>query len=423
MAFGKMFTGALNRFLDSLPRTTFGRYVREVPAFRSCGVVGFYVAVIATMSAGLLTGGSLLVLATLSAVCALSFFGFAYLRMWISGQQNLVLLEHVWVALISCAVCLWLLDLPVLRYADDVAIGLSFFLAAGRIGCFLAGCCYGFPAGVGVVYGRGHATEGFPSYLVGVRLFPVQLTEAAALALIGVGGLALIRNTPPGTVLTWYLVTYSVLRFGLEGLRADERPHFAGLSQSRWMCIAEFGIALWLVEAAHPSSTSVFSVSLAVIGPVVGLAALRTWSRSRRLLARGHLGEIKDIVQHEMGLVGLAPIMKETSRGVRVALSNEDSEHGSWHMSLSLPDGRRDLPLLAQLAATAMPGLEPDSGFLSEDWVLHVSGRSGGETVATHLVENLIACTARSSQQRRDAQASRVTRGAYFASGQRNNHG
>src|SRR5882672_717153 len=129
-----MSTDALNRFLDTLPRTTLGRYVREVPTFRTCGIIGFYLAVCTTMSAGLLTGGSLLVLTLLSAVCALSFFGFAHLRMWISRRQNLVLLEHVWVALISCAACLWLLDLPMLRYLDDVAIGLCFFLAAGRIG-------------------------------------------------------------------------------------------------------------------------------------------------------------------------------------------------------------------------------------------------------------------------------------------------
>jgi hypothetical protein len=85
---------SVNKILDTLPRTRFGRATREAPAFRVCGVAGFYVAVVLTLGGGLLASLSLLVLCVLCAVCGLSFFVYAYLRRWIGGEEKLVLLEQ-----------------------------------------------------------------------------------------------------------------------------------------------------------------------------------------------------------------------------------------------------------------------------------------------------------------------------------------
>jgi hypothetical protein len=65
---------SLNELFDRLPRTRFGLGGRKVPAFRSCGVIGFYLAVVATMGGGLLALRTLLVLALISAVSAAPFF-------------------------------------------------------------------------------------------------------------------------------------------------------------------------------------------------------------------------------------------------------------------------------------------------------------------------------------------------------------
>jgi prolipoprotein diacylglyceryltransferase len=403
----------LNRLLDSLPRPTVGRYAREVPTFRNCGVIGFHVAVVATLTAGLITGRSLLVLTVLSTICALSFFGYSYLRMWISGEENLVLLEHVWVALLSCAALLWIAGLPVLSYLDAVAIGLSFFLAAGRIGCFLVGCCHGMPSSIGVSYRQEQAQQGFPRYFVGVRLFPVQLVEAGILAAIGTGGLFLVRNSPPGTVLSLYLIVYSIGRFGLEGLRGDQRPHFAGISQSRWMCIAEFGTAIWLTEASRRYSPSVIASAVVVLGLAAILASWHLYQRQGRFLRRRHLRELARLAEQDANVANGMPVVKQSSCGVRTALSR-DRDGSGWHLSMSMPDGVRDLQLLARLAAQTRPDLDPDTGFLSRDWVLHASGPSSVAERPGVLAEHLLARAAASSQERDFEAGTSEHRPAYF---------
>jgi hypothetical protein len=117
----------------------------------------------------------------------------------------------------------------------------------GRIGCLMVGCCHGRPAKWGVRYRREHADAGFPSWLVGVPLFPVPLVEA--LALLGILGITLwlVITQPPGTGLAWYVAVYALLRFGLEFLRGDAgRPSLGGFSEAQWtslvLCIAA-GIA------------------------------------------------------------------------------------------------------------------------------------------------------------------------------------
>jgi hypothetical protein len=412
----------LNSFLDQLPRPKVGRPVRDAPTYRTCGIVGFYMAVVATMTAGILASSSLLVLSLLSAVSALSFFGYATLRIRIAGRQNLVLLEHVWVALLSCAVTLSLLQLPVLSYLDDVAVGLCFFLAGGRVGCFLSGCCYGLPSGVGVRYSAEHVEDGFPSYLVGVRLFPVQLVEAGALVVIGIGGLAmLLRFSPAGTTLTWFLVTYAIVRFGLDGLRGDRRQHFLGLSRPRWMCMAQFGIALALnTTAPRPQVVGVSFVALSLAAVIAGSGIRRD---ARRLLARKHLREVTDVVNREMAKATTVPALTQTSRGLRLAVSAAGPDDAGWHMSLSLANGASDVSVLCELAAAALHQVELSDAILGTGDVLHIfaAKRTAIGPSQFPVAEQLMATVARAMQDDRQAESSsqseatHVRRSAYFA--------
>lgn len=105
----------------------------------------------------------------------------------------------------------------------------------GRIGCFMAGCCYGRPY-------EGFCAVVFPeeSYAVsGVPLFPVQLLEAGLLLLLGISLMHLRLKKKWHYTLETYILVYGVIRFVLEYLRYDEdRGIFAGLSTSQWISVA-----------------------------------------------------------------------------------------------------------------------------------------------------------------------------------------
>lgn len=110
----------------------------------------------------------------------------------------------------------------------------------GRVGCFLAGCCYGIPYdGIGAVV--------FPenSYaLPGVKLFPVQLVETVILLIIS-AVLAFWRYRKNSVhVLELYFILYGIARFVLEFFRYDTiRGQFVGLSTSQWISILLIVIA------------------------------------------------------------------------------------------------------------------------------------------------------------------------------------
>lgn len=105
----------------------------------------------------------------------------------------------------------------------------------GRIGCFLAGCCYGQPTDspLAVVF---HDSFYAP---VDVPLFPIQLVSAV-LNLINFLLLSYLwdRKIKKGAVGAVYIITYSVGRFVLEFFRGDlERGSVGTLSTSQFISI------------------------------------------------------------------------------------------------------------------------------------------------------------------------------------------
>ncbi len=96
----------------------------------------------------------------------------------------------------------------------------------GRVGCFLAGCCYGLPTDLpwGVKF-----THPLVSAPKGVTLHPTQLYEALWVLLIVVALFVFQnRKTFQGEVTILYLGFYSALRFLIEFLRNDYRGSFFG---------------------------------------------------------------------------------------------------------------------------------------------------------------------------------------------------
>ena len=121
--------------------------------------------------------------------------------------------------------------MPWPRAADVFAPALSLGHAFGRIGCFMAGCCYGSPTmcALGVTF-TDPASEVNPRYL-GVPVHPTQLYEAAGNIVIFLILNAALNRTfkgklPTGAVLGIYALLYSMLRFSLEFLRGDDRGNF-----------------------------------------------------------------------------------------------------------------------------------------------------------------------------------------------------
>ena len=338
----------LNRFLDELPLTGFFT-AHSAPAFRSCGVAGFYIALLTTIAAALIARLPVHVAALPAGACAVSFYAYALLRKRITGRECLVLLEHVWVAAGCSAAALWMAGQPVLPWLDAIAPGLCFFLAAGRAGCLLVGCCHGVPSSIGIVYPPAHAAEGFPDQLVGVRLFPVQLIELASLVGIGAIGLVLLPTAAPGMVLAWCSLAYAIARYGLEGVRGDRRPQWLGLSQPRWMSLIEtVAVMLWLGSGSPPAVRLLPAPAAAAVIAV----AFRREQLRRRLFSEEHLRAISQCLDLER--LQADPRLFATDRGVRVAASAWNPECA--HVSLSFASGE-DLRLLCEVAARAFPGV------------------------------------------------------------------
>ena len=131
--------------------------------------------------------------------------------------------------------------------APAVAIGH----AIGRMGCFLAGCCWGerceLPWAVTFTSEKAHELTGVP---LGVPLHPTQLYEVlleGSLAALLIALIVRQRYRFHGLPGSLYLVLYGVGRFFLEGLRDDPRGAIGLLSTSQMIGLAAAGVGLALL--------------------------------------------------------------------------------------------------------------------------------------------------------------------------------
>jgi hypothetical protein len=309
---------------------------RMRPAFRSCGLTGVALAVPAGVLLAAGAGADAGVMAAVSVAACAAFLALALGTKVLGGEERLVYYHHQAAVLGVAALVPWALGEPVLRYLDAAAVGLGVFLACGRVGCLLAGCCHGRPGDRGVRYGPAHAEAGFPAHLVGVRLVPVQALEAGAvLAIAGAGTVLMLDGARPGAALALYLTAYAVLRFGLELLRGDPvRPYAAGLSAAQWIslaiaaCVPAAGAAgLLPAGPAHAAA----AVALAAASGALAATAAR-----RRLLGARHVAELAAALD--------GPGVHETSLGIRISTGTTG---GTRHYSLSARAG----PLSDEAAA------------------------------------------------------------------------
>lgn len=136
--------------------------------------------------------------------------------------------------------------LPFLKYFDLVMPSIALAQGFGRIGCFLAGCCYGRETDsiFGVMF-----PESSPYAPSGVKLIPTQLISSGADFLHCIVLVLFARKAKKdGQVASLYLIFYSIGRFLIEFLRNDDRGSVSQLSTSQFIAIFTLvaGVALFV---------------------------------------------------------------------------------------------------------------------------------------------------------------------------------
>lgn len=144
--------------------------------------------------------------------------------------------------------------LPIWQTADAIAPGIALGHVVGRLGCVLAGCCYGRPTGLpwGITF-----TDMFAQTNVGtplhVALHPTQLYDAGAEAAILLLLLATERRGRPfaGRTFWLYMLLYAATRFGIEFFRGDPRGMMGGFATSQIiaMVLAPLSILMLVILA------------------------------------------------------------------------------------------------------------------------------------------------------------------------------
>lgn len=145
---------------------------------------------------------------------------------------------------------------PFWRAADMAGFAVPLGLGFGRMGCLLAGCCFGLPTAspVGMAFPGGSPAsqaqfklgELASARAVSHPVHPTQIYEALASLLIAAFCYAYVhpKKRYDGQVFVVFVALYALARFALEFLRADDRGALFGLSTSQL-------IGLALVAAAY----------------------------------------------------------------------------------------------------------------------------------------------------------------------------
>jgi phosphatidylglycerol:prolipoprotein diacylglycerol transferase len=131
--------------------------------------------------------------------------------------------------------------LPLWTTTDVFAPGIALGHIVGRMGCLLAGCCFGRPTSVpwAITFTDPAAAANVGTPL-GQPLHPTQLYEAGAETLILLFLLALERRGRvfPGRTFWSYMLLYGISRFVIEFYRGDSRGTvFDVLSTSQFVSL------------------------------------------------------------------------------------------------------------------------------------------------------------------------------------------
>lgn len=134
-------------------------------------------------------------------------------------------------------------------YFDVLLPSVALAQGFGRIGCFLAGCCYGreTDAWYGITFTHSNYAPN------NVKLIPTQLISSAGMFLIA-AILFMYARKPrrPGRVGALYLILYPIGRFFVEFLRNDHRGTIGPLSTSQFISLFIVVVGIVVFVKAKP---------------------------------------------------------------------------------------------------------------------------------------------------------------------------
>ncbi len=233
-------------------------------------LLGLQLAIVRAKKAGLDSqkmldlGVALVIAALVGAKLLLLLVNFNYFR---SNPEEILVLARsggvFYGGLIGATlVAFWYIKrhrLPLWTTCDMFAPGIALGHVIGRLGCLMAGCCYGLPTSVpwAVTF-----TDAFAAANVGTPLnqplHPTQLYEAGAELIILVFLLTTERKgrTFPGRTFWSYMFLYAVSRFIIEFYRGDERGLVMGLSTSQFISLVLAPLSLIMLAVLRKRVTA-----------------------------------------------------------------------------------------------------------------------------------------------------------------------
>jgi phosphatidylglycerol:prolipoprotein diacylglycerol transferase len=188
---------------------------------------------------------------------------FAWAKFWAGGLTY-------YGGFIGASAAAWFLlkrdRFPFWKAADMAGFAIPIGLAFGRMGCLLAGCCFGaectlpwamsFPPRSPASEAQFKAHELVSSHLWSHPVHPTQIYESAASLVIAAVCLVYVhpRKRYDGQVFVAFLALYAIARFVLEVLRRDDRGGFIGLSTSQLIGIGLVvaAIAIHVMRSRRP---------------------------------------------------------------------------------------------------------------------------------------------------------------------------
>jgi phosphatidylglycerol:prolipoprotein diacylglycerol transferase len=147
---------------------------------------------------------------------------------------------------------------PVWKGVDIAGMVIPIGLGFGRVGCLLAGCCFGHPtAGALELTFPSYSPASEAQYKLGLLesladpslpVVPTQIYESLLCFAVAAACLFVVqpRKRYDGQVFVAFIGLYAIGRFALEFLRADDRGVAGGLSTAQWVGIAVVGVAIGL---------------------------------------------------------------------------------------------------------------------------------------------------------------------------------
>ena len=160
-------------------------------------------------------------------------------------QGGFSLLGSVIAVMIVLPCCLYYLKVPIFPFLDLVALYAPLLQALSRLGCLMAGCCFGAPCSLpwAITYTDTQSFAPLHESLHPTQLYSSLLLFCLFLLLYFVGQ----RAKKPGQLFSLYLAGLGIERFFVDFLRADREfgtlPYF---SIHQWIACSLVIIALFM---------------------------------------------------------------------------------------------------------------------------------------------------------------------------------